>query len=133
MRKWVYESVVACDKPEGWGNRVFSSGSVDQPDGDSPQRPFIVIRLSTAATPLAGTQIKQQNFQVWMHRVPGSMLNVDELALNMERHMEAAAPAQVTGFNIMECSWQFTSEDQYDDHFKTSTRFAAFLATYKAL
>ena len=134
MRKWAYNSVVACPEQAGFADdRVYSPGSVDGPDADSPGRPFIVIRFGESQPPVQGriARIRQQTFQVWLHMEPGSMLPIDELCDALEKWMPSQAPALVDGQNIIACEWQFTSSDSWDDHYKTEARYITFMTTFK--
>lgn len=132
MRKWAYDTVKACPGLSDFaGDRVFSSGSVDGPEADSPERPFVVIRFSTNQSGLPKTKVKQQRFQAWLHMEPGSMLPIDDLCLAMEDWVPSQAPQLNNGYRIMECVWEFTSPDTFDDHYKTETRYVEFLTTFR--
>lgn len=130
MRKWAYEATKACTGMEEFsGGRVYSSGSVDGPEADSPERPFVVIRFSTNQRGLA--RVKQQRFQVWLHTEPGSMIPIDELCEQLEEWLPSQAPVRHGSDWIMDCVWEFTSPDTFDDHYKTETRYVEFLATFR--
>lgn len=136
MRKWLYESVVSSPSQDEFsGGRVLSSGGVegDEGQGDSPSRPFIVLRLSTnqQITRLPGATIRQQFVQVWLHTEPGSMIPTDDLCEELSKHLPAQAPAKREDEVIIECDWRDTSSDGFDDHYQTATRFVTFLVTYK--
>lgn len=139
MRKWMYEAVKSCDgQTEFSADRIMTTGAVEGPegDGDSPARPFIVIRAATNQPPLqlgSASKIKQQRYQIWLHREPGSMLDIDDFCKSLEDGIPAMAPDNSSEWVpdvIMEARWEDTSGDGYDDHFKTTTRFVTFLVTY---
>lgn len=132
MRKWAFDAVSTCPgQVEFAANRIYSSGSVDGAEADSPTRPFIVIRFSTKQLALPKTKVKQQGFQVWLHMEPGSMLPIDDLAGELEDWLPSQAPVRAHGDWIMDCAFQFTSPDTFDDHYKTETRYAEFLVTFR--
>lgn len=133
MRKWLYEAVKSCPgQQEFSAGRVMTTGSVEGPGGvdDAPDKPFIVIRLSTA-DPFPGTSVKQQRGQVWLHDNPGSLLDTDGLCEALADHVPAQAPAVRPEAVIMECEYEETSGDGFDDHFQTDTRYVTFRITYK--
>jgi hypothetical protein len=136
MRKWLYAAVVDCPRQEELiGGRVYSPGSVEGPDGpgDNPDGDFIVIRFSTNQPPIGmpGSKVKQQRAQVWVHSLPGSMLPLDEMCDELEDWLPAQAPAVFEGDVVMDCKWEDTFGDAYDDHYGTNTRFVSVLITYK--
>lgn len=132
MRKWLYARVKSCPgQTEFSSDRIFSSGSVDGVEADSPDKPFIVIRFSLNQAGLPRTKVRQQRFQVWLHTEPGSMLPTDVLCQELSEWLPSQAPAQFEDEWIMDCLYETTSSDGYDDHFKTETRYVEFLGTYR--
>lgn len=136
MRAWLYETVLSCpDQADFSGGRVYTSGGVEGAEGpgDTPARPFIINRLSVnqQITRLPGTTIRQQSVQVWLHTDPGSMLDTDDMAESLTTWLPSQTPAKRMGEVIIDCEWQDTSGDGYDDHYKTQTRYVTFLVTYK--
>ncbi len=131
MRKWINAVVKSCPGQVALtGDRVYGPASVegDEP-GDSPTRPFIVIHFSTHVRGLGG--VKQQRVQVWVHDDKTTMLPVDGLIADLEEHVPAQAPQSYDGDWIMDCVWEDTSGDGFDDHFNTNVRYITFLVTYK--
>lgn len=118
------------------GGRIYTTGTVEGPDGpgDNVPKPFIVIRFSVAQPPLTslpGAKIKQQTAQVWLHTLPGTMLPTDDFMAELEEWVPAQAPSPYDKGNILSCDWQYTSDDGWDDHYQTVTRYATFTATLK--
>lgn len=135
-RQWMYDQVMACDKvQETVDDRVFSTGSVEGPegDGDSPARPFIVIRASTNTRPLSLNMAptKQSRYQVWVHDSPGDTTNIDDIVQQLENRLPAMAPSSNVEGRITDCRWEDTSGDGYDDHYGTTTRYVTYLVTWR--
>lgn len=141
MRDWIYDKVISCpSQADVAGGRVFTTGAVDGPTSeveDIPAMPFIVIRLGVKDnTGLPGSRIKQQGAQIWVHSDPNSdtgssMLPTDDLLRELETWLPGQAPEVVDGEVIIDCAWQFTSGDGYDDHFRSTTRYVTVLVTFK--
>lgn len=134
-RKFMYDGVTAI-APVAFGDRVFESGAVEGPEGegDSPDNPFIVIRASTNQPPLfmsREVKVKQSRFQVWVHDTPGDTSTIDAMVKTLEDDLPDAAPYVEDGNHYMECRWEDSSADAYDDHFQTTTRYVTFLVTWR--
>lgn len=131
MRKWSYETVASSPGvSEAFASRIYGPGAVEGAEpGDSPTRPFIVIRFSTRDSALGG--VKQQRIQVWLHDDNSSMLPMDSIANGLEKWLPDNAPAWHDGDWIMDCVWEDTSGDGFDDHYQTQTRYVTFLITYR--
>jgi hypothetical protein len=133
IRKWFHgkASVVA-----GLGipaDRVFAAGAVGAAiPGDSPTRPFAVIRYGPRNP---GVQpnfpVKQQVASVWVHDEPGTMKNIDAAVEALEVGLKNVAPVAFEGMKVMECRWIGNSEDFYDDHFQTNVVNVEFQLTWK--
>lgn len=133
LRKWAYAQVTGLTGFVIPDSRVYSSGAVGaEIPGDSPTRPFAVIRFATeAAGLLPSYPIHQRRFSVWVHDEPGTMENIDAAAKQLKEDLPATVPVLFEGDRIMECLWEGTSEDFYDDHFGTNVVRVDFNATYK--
>lgn len=133
LRKWAYTKVTALTGFAIADENVFSSGAVGVAvPGDSPARPFAVIRLSPTNPGLypkmGGTQ--QTRFAVWLHDEPGSMDNIDA-GIKSLKALASDLPETFEGMVVMNVNWENDSQDFYDDHFGTNVMYSEFLATYK--
>lgn len=125
MRTWVYNIIRALALPGGMADRVISSGA-----SGSPIKPFIIVSMGMEE-PILGlsrsTRTQTIPFDVWIHDAPGSMVqNIDAAAVLIKDALPAASPAVVGGMSILDCRWEETSNDLYDDHFGTNTRRVSF-------
>lgn len=128
MRTWIYNRIKAiATLPGGMKDRIISSGSAD-----NPTPPFIVVSMGVEQ-PVPGmpTSSRTQTipFTVWVHDAPGSMLNIDDAAVQLKNVLPTADGAQAGGMSVFECKWTDTGEDAYDDHYNTNTRPVRFVLT----
>lgn len=131
MRKWMFAAVNSTPGRVALiGDRLMTTGAVDGPagDGDRPDTPFAVLRAATNQGGMG--HVKQQRYQVWLHRDPGSMIDIDDFMKALEEHVPTLAPSQTAEGVVMDAKWEDTSGDGFDDHFQTVTRYASFLLTY---
>lgn len=137
-RQFMYDSVMTMPTIASvFGSRVMATGAGEGPEGegDLPDVPFVIIRAQTNQRPVfmpGEVKVKQQRYQVWIHWRGGDTDASDDLVKDLEDRMPLLAPSKTAEGNIMECRWEDTSEDGYDDHYKTNTRYVTFLVTYKA-
>jgi hypothetical protein len=133
LRKWAYEQVTGLPGLGIPAARVYSSGSVGETiPGDSPSRPFAVIRLAPEIPGLLpGYPVHQRRFGVWIHDDPGTMEKLDAAAKIIKDGLHHPVPVMYEGIFIMDCVWEGTSEDFYDDHFLTNVVRVDFLLTHK--
>jgi hypothetical protein len=130
----MYESVMACPlAADRFGSRVFSTGAGEGPEGggDSPDRPFVVIRAAVNQPGVRGGAAKQQRFQVYVHDIPGDTTNIDDMQKQLEDLVSQRAPVATTEGWIMDCVWEDTSGDGFDDHYGTTVRYVTFLVTWR--
>lgn len=132
LRKWAYTKVIALT---GFGiadDNVYSSGAVGLTiPGDSPARPFAVIRLSPNNPGIIPrSPASQQRFAVWLHDEPGSMEKIDA-GIKALKDLATDLPEKFEGMVIINVNWETDSQDFYDDHFGTNVRYSEFLATYR--
>lgn len=137
-RQFMYDSVMTMPSISAkFGDRVMSTGAGEGPEGedDRPTTPFVIVRAQTNQRPIflpGEVKVKQQRYQVWVHWDGGDTTAADDLVKELEDEMPSKAPVKTAEGNIMECRWEDTSGDGYDDHYGTNTRYVTFLVTYKA-
>lgn len=139
-RKFMYDSVLTMPSVPGqFGSRVMATGAGQGPGGetDRPTTPFIIIRAQTNQRPIlmpaaSEMKVKQQRYQVWVHWDSDDTTPADDVVAELENLMPTKAGVATAEGNIIECRWEDTSEDGYDDHYATNTRYVTFLVTYKA-
>lgn len=135
-RKFMYDSVMAMPSiTSHFGGRVMAVGAGEGPGGDDdrPTTPFVIIRAQTNQNQVfmpQGTP-KQQRYQVWVHWDGGDTTDADALVRELEDGLWPLAPVKTAEGWIMECRWEDTSGDGYDDHYRTNTRYVTFLVTYR--
>jgi hypothetical protein len=130
----MYDAVMACPKAsDPFGERVFAPGGAEGPggEGDSPDRPFVMIRAATNQPGIRGGAPKQQRFQVYVHDTPGDTTNIDDLQKELEDTVPGQAPVANAEGWIMDCVWEDTSGDGFDDHYGTTVRYVTFLVTWR--
>ena len=113
--------------------RVFSPGAVGMKNpGHSPIRPFAVMRFQPDNPGMVPKlPMSQQRFNVWLHDEPGSMDNIEDAVAALKKGLPGALPGVSENLRVIECVWEGTSADGYDDHFGTTTVYVDFMATYK--
>jgi hypothetical protein len=121
-----------------FGDRLMATGAGEGPegDGDMPDAPFVIIRAATNQRPVfmpstPEMKVKQQRYQVWIHWKGGDTDPSDALAKELEDQVPPMAGVRTAEGNIMDCRWEDTSGDGYDDHYGTNTRYVTFLVTYR--
>jgi hypothetical protein len=128
MRVWIYNRVKALPTvAEKIGERIISSGS-----GDNPEPPFIVINMGVEqAVPgmPPSSKTSQVPFNVQVHDAPGSMLDIDEVALAVKNGVPTLDSLKIGGLSVMEIKWTDTGQDGFDDHWGTNFRPVRFIAT----
>lgn len=121
MRTWLYNRIRAVPGlPAGMADRVISSGSAS-----NPKTPFIILQMGTEQPPFglpASARAQSIPFTVWVHDLPGSMLNIDNVSVLLKDHIPTEDGQLVGGMSVYEVRWEATGEDAYDDHFGTNTR-----------
>ena len=134
-RQFIYDAVMLCPKATStFGSRVFAPGGAEGPggEGDAPATPFVMIRAATQQNLVGGgSKPKQQRYQVYVHDTPGDTTNIDDLVKQLEDQVPTRAPVAKTEGWIMDCRWEDTSGDGYDDHYSTTVRYVTFLVTWR--
>lgn len=133
LRKLVYTKVSALPGLGIAPANVFSSGATGLAvPGKSPTRPFAVVRFQPDAPGLLSTYpVHQQRFNVWVHDEPGTMERIDTAVKVLKEDLPGALPGVLDGLRVIECVWEGTFSDGYDDHFGTNVTYVDFMATYK--
>ena len=107
MRKWLYEAVLASPSQATLSEgRVYSSGGNNSAAEleDIPATPFVILRSgSQIPTGIPEARVVQQNWQVWLHVSPGSMVPVDDFMVELQMFLPTRAPAQVGEDWVMGC------------------------------
>ena len=134
LRKRIYQAVtsLATGIPS---DLVFSSGAAGQAlPGDSPNRPFMVLRFQPDNPGLFPRfPMSQQRWNAWVHDDPGTMDNIDAAVAVLKAQLPAALTGAGEGVRIIETVWEGTFADGYDDHFGTTVTYVDFMTTYKAI
>lgn len=133
IRKWAYVKASAVPGLGIPADRVFSPGAVGEAvPGDSPTRPFAVIRFSPSNPGvLPNFPVHQQVMQIWVHDDQGTMTKIDTAVEALRKNMPGYAPVVYEGMKIMECLWLGNSQDFYDDHYGTNVVYSEFQLTWK--
>jgi hypothetical protein len=133
LRKMVYAAVTGITGFEIPDDQVFSSGAVGhKKPGDSPSRPFAVVRFNPDNPGLVSRYpLHQRRFSVWLHDEPGSMDKIETAVAQLKLELPPSLPGVLEGLRVIDCVWEGTSADGYDDHFGTNTVYVDFMATYR--
>lgn len=129
MRTWIFNRIrnlSGIPNAFGVGNdmRVISSGAADNPDS-----PFMIVSMGVEAPPLGATaemRVQSIPFTVWVHDVPGSMLQIDEAAVALKNGLPTEDGVVAGGMSVYNVKWEDTGQDAYDDHYHTNTRPVRF-------
>lgn len=125
--EWIYQNVLNA-LPSGM--TLMSSGASGAKEaGNSPSRPFAVWHGDGSMGGLG--HVKQKVISVWVHDDPGTLARINLAIEDLEGTLPAAAPYRDGEITVMDCSWQFSSADAFDDFFKTNTRYAEFRLTWR--
>jgi hypothetical protein len=105
--------------------RIKTSGNA------TPATPFIVIRGRGITAPF-DRRSRRGGFTVHIHDAPDSYLQIDTVQRLADALLIAAVPSTWQGHwvsSIEELGW---SEDLFDDHYGTATRFGTYALGYSA-
>lgn len=134
LRKRIYAAVTAANTgiPDG---SVYSPGAAGKlVAGDSPSRPFIVVRFQPDNPGmLPKFPVHQRRWNAWVHDDPGTMENIDKAVDALKEEIPTLLQGSGEGVFIVETVWEDTFADGYDDHFGTTVTYVDFLTTYKPI
>lgn len=123
MRKFAYH-MLTNDEPLGLlvpPTRVFSSGAAD-----SPAKPFIVVRSLATLKPMRESVVEQGGWQINIHDEPSSYTGIDDIQDAINVIMDSVEPQWYQGRWLMDLVNNGWSEDLFDDHYQTATRYGTF-------
>lgn len=115
------------------GSRVYSTGSTGAA-GDSPTRPFIMIRSDIEDS--GGVRqdvVHRQDFQVWVHDDQSSMLLIDDVISAVVNRLTTGLPYRDADWWVLDCVLDQISGDLFDDQFNTNCRHADFTIVGQSL
>lgn len=134
LRKRIYEAVTtaATGIPDG---SVFSPGATGKAvAGDSPSRPFIVIRFQPEQPGvLPRFPVTQRRWNAWVHDDQGTMDNIDLAVDALKKEIPTLLFGDGDGVRIIETVWEGVFADGYDDHYGTTVTYVDFMTTYRAI
>lgn len=127
MRTWLYNRLTNMPElpaPYRAAGKVISSGAAN-----APAAPFIVATIGVEQ-PFPGmpreARAQEIPFTLWLHDTPGSMLQIDDGAVALQKNLPTEDGFMIGTMSVMGIRWTETGEDAYDDHFKTNCRPVRF-------
>jgi len=108
---------------------IKTSGNIDPTVIPTP---FISIRGLEESRAFR-SRVRQGGVQLHVHDQPESYAQIDAIVKILARIMNAAAPKMWGDQWVMDIEDQGWSEDLYDDHYSTATRFGTYKVTVSAL
>lgn len=94
--------------------------------------PFIVVR-GLSDSRVFRTRVRQGGVSLHIHDQPDSYVQIDAIKKILTRIMLAAAPRWWGTDWVMDVVDQGWSEDLYDDHYSTATRYGTYGITASAI
>lgn len=128
MRTFIYDLLTNPARPGAAalaalvGGRVRSSGG-----GDGLLKPFIVIRDLSDSNPIGA--VRQGSCSIWVHDDPDSYVKIDDIIIAIRDIMNSFAPQWWGNIWVMELRDQGWSEDLFDDHYGTATKYGTYAHT----
>lgn len=105
--------------------RIRSSGAGDVNVSVSLPTPFIMIRGLSEVRVFHGS-VRQSAVQIHLHDSPDSYVRIDAIKKIVEQIMDFIIPQQFGDKWVMDVVSQGWSEDLYDDHYGTATRYGTY-------
>lgn len=103
------------------GDRIASSGNAE-----NLQHPFLVIRTLSDNGDVGGVRVG--GWEIHVHDDPNSYVKIDQALDAVESRLLSFAPAHGPGSDwwVMSIESAGRSEDLFDDHYGTATRYATY-------
>lgn len=125
VRKWVFDVMI--NSPELTsivGNRIYSAVSIGTDPGSfHPQRPFLVYRSGMGLPAIRGAS-ETNLYTFYVHDEIGSYIeNIDPAIDAIRKSFRNRSHEHWQGKQIFDVIWRDTSEDLYDDMFRTAFRY----------
>jgi hypothetical protein len=128
MRTYIYDRLV--DASNIGLHAIIPVSSIRSSGGASTdtgmQRPFIVVRSRVASRPFRGRQVDDGGVTIHIHDDPDSYLRIDTIIREVRAIMDASGARWYGSTWIMDVDEQDWSEDLFDDHYGTATRFGTY-------
>jgi hypothetical protein len=106
---------------------TYTTNSVDNPE----TKPFVIIRFETVTA--AFGQIGAQNMSIWAHDERGDYSRIDQILQRIQDILtNAVHVAGNDGFTLSSSRYQGTSDDLWDDGYRTITRYSTFSVLSRA-
>lgn len=108
-------------------SRIRSAGAATEGTvTEDIERPFIVIRESVDEKPFADSTVRLGGVTIYVHDQPESYVKIDECLGLVSACLNSVAGTQVSSWWLNSVEDQGWSEDLYDDHYETATRFGTY-------
>ena len=108
--------------------QIKASGGADVAPNVTLPTPFIVVR-GLSDVRVFRTDVRQCAVSIHIHDAPGSYVQIDSIVAMVNRIMDAAAPRAWGAKWVMDVEDQGWSEDLYDDHYRTASRYGTYKIT----
>lgn len=128
MRDFVYDLMSNPARPESAAvralveDRIVSSGAADE-----LSRPFLIIRAGAYTRAMA--DVWRFPFTLYAHDDPGSYVQIDAIQKAVHEAMMSAVDQWWGSQFVMGVTDDGWSDDLFDDHYGTATRFGAYTLT----
>jgi hypothetical protein len=103
-----------------------AGGGTEGTSSQDIERPFIIIRDLPDEKPFTDSPTRVGSVAIYVHDQPESYVKIDECLGLVSAIMNSHAATQIAGCWLSSVEDQGWSEDLYDDHYDTATRFGTY-------
>ena len=90
------------------------------------ERPFIIIRELTDEKPHHDAPTRVGGVAIYVHDQPESYVNIDNVLGLISACLNSFVATQIGGHRLTSVEDQGWSEDLFDDHYETATRYGTY-------
>lgn len=123
-RASIYQMISDDPVMHGFGigtDTVYASGAVDNPQA----KPFVIIRFGVKSVEFG--KVGSQNVDIWVHDIAGDYSRIDKILNRIQELMiDAVHVVGLDGVTLTSARYISTSDDLWDDGYRTITRFSTF-------
>jgi hypothetical protein len=106
------------------------AGRINSTGSGTPTPPFIVIRNRQTIPRFKGA-VNQGGMTVHIHDKPESYKQIDEIGALVDDVLMNSVPQQWDSVWVSQIEHLGWSEDLFDDHYKTATRFVTYALNHR--
>lgn len=103
-----------------------AGGGTEGTDTQDMVRPFIVIRELVDEKPFGDSPTRVGGVAIYVHDQPESYVKIDNALVLISAIMNSKVATTVGGHRLTSVEDQGFSDDLFDDHYETATRFGTY-------